>query len=333
MTQQELIVKQRRQLLIFAQRLGVKQACRTFGLSRTTFYKIKEQLVKTGSLSPRLRGDPRMPNETVLSKKKLILRLVQQQPSWGPDRIAYQIRQQGIYMTGVCVWRCLKRFGLNRRYQRLVYLEQLKEAGQPVTERNLKVLKKKFTRIKHGLWPGHLVALDTFCVGHLKGVGRVYQVTGIDLCSRYGWAKVYGNKDQKATGEFLETCLLPRLYGNKVAIERVLTDNGTEFTASSFRQLLADYRIKHERIPKGKPMLNGYCERFQRTIFEEFYQRVFRTTFFTSISQLNQELEKYLYDYNFNRAHFGLDPKGAKPIDVLNSKLKILRHRFQKLST
>ena len=333
MTQQEVIAKTRRSLLVYAQRNGITAACQAFNVSRTTYYKIKEQFIKTGSLEPRPRRKPRMPNETCLSRKKLILKYVQEHPADGPDRVAYSLRQQGVAMKGMTVWRCLCRFGLNKRYQRLVYLETLKLAGQPITEHILRTAKRQFADIKHGHWPGHIVALDTFFVGNLKGVGRIYQMTGIDLCSRYGWAKLYTTKEQTSSADFLEHCLLPKFFYNNVDVEQVLTDNGTEFTGRKFQDVLDSYDIKHLRIPPGKPICNGYCERFQRTILEELYQKVFRMKFFKDLGELNQELEKYLVFYNFERAHFGLDPKGAKPIDAFKSNMSFLRHRFQKLLT
>jgi len=333
MTQQEIIARTRRSLLIYAQRNGITAACQAFNVSRTTYYKVKEQFLKSGSLEPRPRGKPRMPNETSISKKKLILKYVQEHPSDGPDRVAYSLRQHGIAITGMTVWRCLCRFGLNRRYQRLVYLEALKETDQPITEQTLRTIKRRFTDVKHGQWPGHIVALDTFYVGNLKGVGRVYQMTGLDLCSRYGWAKLYTNKEQTSSADFLEHCLLPKLFYNGVDVEQVLTDNGTEFTGQKFQDVLRSYDIRHIRIPVGKPICNGYCERFQRTILEELYQKIFRTRIFKELNELSESLEKYLVFYNFERAHFGLDRNGAKPIDALKSNVSFLRHRFQKLLT
>lgn len=333
MTQEQVIANSRRSLLVFAQRWGVSKACRTYGVSRTTFYKLKKQLLETGSLLPKQRRKPRMPNEIALSKKKLLLRLVQKHPTWGPSRYAYALRQEGVSITPACIWYHLKRFGLNRRYKRLLYLEKLKEHNQPLTERTLRFIKRQYDKIKEGLWPGHIVALDTFYVGNLKGVGRIYQLSGIDLSSRYGCAKLYTTKDQSASVDFMENTVIPRFFHNNVEIESVLTDNGSEFIGSKFQQMLADYDINHHRIPKGKPLLNGYCERFQRTLYEELYQHIFRTKFFNNISSLQEELDKYLTYYNFQRPHFGLDIRGAVPIDVLKSKRSFLRQRFQKLLT
>jgi len=333
MTQNQLIVNQRRSLLIFAERHGVNKACNTFGLSRTTFYKIKKQFIQTGSLEPKIRRKPRMPNETSISKKKILLSLVKEHPLWGAPRLAYALRQKGIQITHQGIWYCLKRFGLNKRFKRLVYIEKLNDQKQPITERSIRLVKKQLSDIKRGYWPGHIVALDTFYVGNIKGVGRIYQMTGIDLCSRFGWADLYTNKEQVSSMNFVETCLLPKFFHNNVDLESVLTDNGSEFIGSKFKQMLGDYNIQHHRIPAGKPMLNGYCERFQRTIYEELYRPIFRKKFFYKLDDLNQELQKYLVFYNFERPHFGLNSLGAIPVNVFKSNINFLRHRFQKLLT
>jgi len=329
MTQQQLIVNTRRNLLVFAQRHSVSAACKAFGLSRTTYYNIRNDFLKTGSLEPKKRRKPRMPNETTLSVKKLLLGLVKEHPARGTDFYAYELRKHGIYRTQQGLWLCLKRFGLNTRFKRLLYLETLQSRNQPVTERTLCSLKRECAKMIHGQWPGHVVALDTFYVGNLKNVGRIYQITGLDLCSRFGWAKLYLDKSADSTTNFLEQTLVPLFFKNKVTIESVLTDNGTEFINSEFKQLLVDYDIRHHRIPKGRPMLNGYCERFQRTVLEEFYQVAFRKKFFRSLEELQNDLCSYLAYYNFKRPHFGLIKTGAIPAEILTSKITVLRQRFQ----
>lgn len=333
MTQQQVIANYRRKLLIFAERHGITKACKVFNVSRTTYYKLKKQFLETGNLEPRERRRPKMPNETTLSKKKLLLKIIKEHPTRGPKFFQGEFRKHGVQIAASVIWYHLKRLGLNNRYKRLVYLEKLKENNQPITEKTLRIIKRHCETIKHGLWPGHIVALDTFFVGHLKGVGRIYQLTGIDLCSRYGWAQLYLSKEHTSSMHFVEHHLIPKFFQNGVELETVLTDNGSEFIAKNFNQLLIDYEIEHHRIPKGKPMLNGYCERFQRTIFDEFYKVVFRTRFFDSLEELNQALQEYLVYYNFERLHFGLDQNGALPIDVFKAKRSFLRHRFQNLLT
>jgi transposase InsO family protein len=333
MTPQQLIAQSRKKLLIFAERHSITQACRVFGVSRTTFYKVKKQYIATGSLEPRVRRTPRMPNATALSVKKALLKIVQDNPARGSAFYSYELRQDGIHITQQGVWYCLQRFGLNNRYKRLLYIETLNDRNQPLTEVNVRKLKREYSHMLHGQWPGHVVALDTFYVGNLRGVGRIYQITGIDLSSRFGWAKLYTTKAASSTIDFMEQCLIPMFFNNTVDIESVLTDNGTEFINSDFRQVLIDYDIRHHRIPKGQPFLNGYCERFQRTILEEFYAPSFRRTFFDSLDSLQEALNRFLTYYNFERVHFGLIKTGAIPADVLKSRVTILRQRFQKLLT
>jgi transposase InsO family protein len=274
-----------------------------------------------------------MPNEIGLSIKKIILKLVQKYPTYGPAKYAYELRKEGVFVSRNCVWRHLKRFDLNRTYKRLVYLERLKTLKQPLTEKNLRLARYHCYKAKEALWPGHIIGIDTFYVGCLKGVGRIYQITGIDLCSRFGWANLYLSKDQESTINFVETILIPKFYNNGVPVDSVLSDNGTEFVGRRFQQMLADYEIKHYRIPKGKPMFNGRCERFQRTIYDEFYKKEFRTRFFDTIEDLQESLNRFLVFYNFERPHFGVIKTGATPVDVLKSKEHVLRQRFQKLLT
>ena len=151
MTQEQVIEKQRRSILVYADRHGVTKACKTFNISRTTFYKIKKQFLETGSLAPKLRHKPKMPNEIVLSKKKMLLQFVKSYPSRGPSYYAYEFRKKGISIDQSTVWHHLKHFNLNRRYQRLIYLEKLKQESQPITERNLKDIKRRSYKIKEGL--------------------------------------------------------------------------------------------------------------------------------------------------------------------------------------
>jgi transposase InsO family protein len=325
MTQQEIIVKNRRSLLIFAQRHGVTKACRIFQVSRTTFYKIKKQFTQSGSLEPIKRRKSQQPNETSTVRKKALLKLIKEQPGLSLDRYVEAFKNQGIRYTRESIYNTLKRFHLNTRYLRLLYVETLKKEQQPITERTLTKLRHRFYKIKKAYWPGHIVALDTFFVGHLKGVGRIYQMTGIDLYSRYGWAELYSDKTAISSSHFLEHVLIPKFFQNNVRIDAVLTDNGTEFTANKFTQILKDYGLRHHRIPKGKPMFNGKCERFQRTILNEFYQTIFRQKFFSSMEELSIELQKYLVHYNFNRLHFGLAPTGLKPIDAFKNVRSMLR--------
>lgn len=333
MTTQELIAENRRSLIIYAQRCGsISRACQSFGVSRTTFYKIKEQYLKTGSLAPRIRRKAKVPHETSLTKKKLLLKLVYEHPSWGPEKYSYELRKNNICFRPWAVWYTLRRFDLNNKWKRFVYIEQLKAQDQPLTERTLRTVRKGLDKKYKGLWPGHTVSVDTFYVGCLKGVGRIYQITGLDLASRFGFAKLYLANDQVATTDFIENKVIPAFFNNGLAIDRVLSDNGSEYTGRLFNKCLQDYEIRHVHIPPGKPVCNAYVERFQRTVNEEFYQKAFRTQLFKTLDQLQSELDKYLMYYNFERPHFGVNPQGAIPVDILKTRRTVLDQRFKELT-
>ena len=110
-----------------------------------------------------------------------------------------------------------------------------------------------------------------------------------------------------------------------------LAHNGKEFIASKVKNMFSDYEIDHKRIKPGKPICNAYCERFQRTLLEEFYYPIFRKEIFNSLENLELKLQEYLVYYNFERAHFGLDKNGAIPIEVFKSKKAILQQRFDQI--
>lgn len=334
MTHAQLIAETRKSLLIYAARKGITQACKTFNVSRTTYYKLKKQYLQTGSLEPKVRRKPSMPNKTKLSKMKILLKIIQQKPGIGVRQYVRELRKQGIIIIPSTLNYCLTRLGLNRKYFRLLYVEQLNRHKQPLTEQTLRQMQYRIKHdIKRGHWPGHIVALDTFYVGNLKGVGRIYQLTGIDLCSRFGWARLYTAKTQESSCDFFENTLVPGCFHNNIRIESVLTDNGSEFIAKSFHELLGAYDVAHHRIPAGKPMCNGYCERFQRTILDECYKPIFRKQFFSSLADLQQALDEYLLYYNFDRAHFGLSRNGVVPAEAFTQRSSFLRSRFHELLT
>ena len=165
----------------------------------------------------------------------MLLEFVRRHPTRGPLFYAYLFKQQGISIAPSCIWYHLKRFGLHKKYQRLVYLEKLREQNQPLTECSLKIIKRRCYKLKQALWPGHIIGLDTFYVGNIKGVGRIYQQTGIDICSRYGWAKLYTSKDHNASIDFVEKILIPKFFANGIEVESILTDNGTEYVNTNFK--------------------------------------------------------------------------------------------------
>jgi len=332
MTANQLIANQRKSLLLFAERAGnISKACKVFGVSRTTYYQLKKQLLKTGSLDPVVRSKPLMPNRTRLSAKKQLLRLLVEHPSWGPCRLSVRLRQEGILLSSVGVYYHLRRFGLNTRWRRLLYLEKIKAKDGILTQRTLKKFNQARQYQIKAEWPGDLVGQDTFYLGHLKGVGRIYQQTAIDCFSRFALAGLYTSCDHKAAVHFTEYKLIPGYFQHGVIVERLLTDRGTEYCNHEFNSMLSHYEITHVLTKPKRPQSNGIVERFQRTVLEEFYQKIFRTKFYMSIEELQDDLNQFLIEYNFFRPHQSL--KNRYPIELFRPNNKILQQRFKKLLT
>jgi transposase InsO family protein len=137
--------------------------------------------------------------------------------------------------------------------------------------------------------PGERVQTDT-----MKLASGLYQYTFIDDCTRYLVAALYPRRTAANTLDFLEQVLDEIRF----PIQRLQTDNGTEFMAYKVRAELFAICIKHRPIPPRTPHLNGGVERAQQTMLTEFYA----TTSFDSPS-LENDLGVWLLDYNYRRVH------------------------------
>jgi len=195
-----------------------------------------------------------------------------------------------------------------------------KQSGEIVTQSELdsaRILAR--SRHIHADFPGELVCIDTFYIGCIKGVGRIYQMTGIDAATSYGWAKIFTDKTAAAAVDFLHE-IIQNACG--VTVANVLTDNGTEFTSRwrtkqhRFEQTLWENRIVHRYTKVRHPWTNGFVERLNRTINEEFYQVAFRTKFYRSIWQLQEDLNRFITFYNTQRPHRGYRLNGKCPADL-----------------
>jgi transposase InsO family protein len=189
-----------------------------------------------------------------------------------------------------------------------------------VTERYLReVAKRKSARINAD-YPGYLFCQDTFYVGTMKGLGRIYQQAGIDAYAGFGFAKVYQNKMAISAVDFLKTKVFPVYQGFHIPLDRILTDNGKEYTTHwvngkhEYEQFLKQNSIRHTRIKPRTPQSNGIVERFNRTLLEEFYQQIAMTKkVYSSLSELQDDLDQFITYYNFKRTNQGYRLKGKIP--------------------
>ena len=149
---------------------------------------------------------------------------------------------------------------------------------------------------------------DTFYVGTLKGVGRVYQQTFIDTYAKVAFAKLYDRKTPITAAEILNDRVVPFYDEHGIRLSRVLTDRGTEFCGTQshdYELYLAVEDIDHSRTKTKSPQTNGICERFHRTVLDEFYRIAFRKKIYQAIDELQTDLDTWLVDYNHRRPHQG----------------------------
>lgn len=178
-------------------------------------------------------------------------------------------------------------------------------------------LEARHVEVDH---PGELVGFDCFHVGRLAGTtGRVWQYTAIDLASSYVWAELATTPlNPSAT----RTSALARrvaadLRAHGWRLERVLSDNGSEFRSGVFGDTVRELGATHTFIRAGRPATNGAVERVQRTILEECWRPSFARSLVPKLTGLTRDLAAYLRFYNEERAHTGRLTNGRTPHEAL----------------
>ena len=168
-----------------------------------------------------------MPNQIKPDKEQFIYNYIRDYPTHGPRRISNELKAQGITISETGIYNALRRNGLNHRLDRLFYAQE--HSDNPIiTERYLKEVEKKEGVHIKAYYPGYHIFQDTFYVGTIKGLGRIYQQTGIDAYSNLGFAKVCLDKKADSAIDFVKSKVLP-VYGTfGIPLERILTDNGKE---------------------------------------------------------------------------------------------------------
>jgi transposase InsO family protein len=314
MTLEESVLATRRQLLRAAEQSGnVSATCRLFNVSRAQFYEWRAAWQRYGvdGLRPKpTAARPGRPVGVALETEHRVIAVALAWPTRGARWVSAQLAEQQLPVAATTVWRILQRHGLSRREARLAAVEYQGAATTGVlTER----VRKRVARHVAANAPGDLLSIDTFYVGRLKGVGKVWQITACDAACSYGWARVQaGEITAAAVLAFLQDVVLPVYARAAWTLRRVLTDRGKEFKGA-FDAGLQALGIRHTRTKPRHAWTNGFVERFQGTILHEHWRLVFRRTYFRSVRQLQTTLDTFLAFYNRRRPHQGYRLKGRTP--------------------
>jgi transposase InsO family protein len=326
MTLDESIQGMRLQVMRRASEIGASAACREAGISRTLFYRWQHGLSRYGvdGLHPRrLKARPGPAPQLAPAIERRLLAVAIAEATWGAARLAlYAQRLWRLRVAASTVQRLLRRPGPATRRQLVLEHRSATQAGLR-TERTQQAL----WRLRHGRTrhveadqPADLFCLDTFYIGKLKGVGKVWQITACDAASSYGIARILPELSAVAVARFLRDILTPAVARAGWTLRR----GGSEFKGA-FDAVCAALGIRHTRIRPRHAWTNGFVERLQQTILTEHWRVVFRRHYFTSRAALDRSLRGFMQFYNFERPHHGYRVRGRTPATIFHGAVAAAR--------
>ena len=339
------IIKPKIGLLNLAEELGnVSQACKIMGYSRDTFYRYKHAKENGGvqALFDANRRIPNLKNRVDQETEIAVAEYAIEQPAYGQTRASNELRKRGIFVSPSGVRSIWLRHNLENFKKRLNLLEEkMAKEGIVLTEAQVQALEtKKMDDLASGeietAHPGYLGSQDTFYVGTLKGVGRVYQQTFVDTYSKIACAKLYTTKTPITAADLLNDRVMPFFEEHHVSILRMLTDRGTEYCGKhdshDYQLYLGINDIEHTKTKVKSPQQNGICERFHKTILREFYQVFFRKKIYRRVEELQADLDIWIDYYNNNRTHQGKICCGRTPMETFIEGKNIVKQKVDDLN-
>lgn len=324
------IIKHKTGLLTLAAELGnISKACKIMGFSRDTFYRYQSAREAGGveALLDANRRKPNLKNRVEEATENAVIAFAVDFPAFGQVRASNEMRKNGIFVSPSGVRSIWLRNNLESFKKRLNALEKkAAEEGLVLTEAQVQALeRKKEDDLACGeidtQHPGYLGSQDTFYVGTIKGVGRIYQQTFVDTYSKWAAAKLYTTKTPITAADLLNDRVLPFFETQQMGIIRIITDRGTEYCGKveihDYELYLGVNGIEHTKTKVRHPQTNGICERFHKTILQEFYQVAFRRKLYNSLEELQNDLDAWIEYYNAARTHQGKMCCGRTPMQTL----------------
>ena len=341
MSTEEKVIKNKVGLLKLAEMLGsVSEACKVMGYSRDSFYRFKELYETGGAMALReiSRRKPCPKNRVEEHIEKAVLEIALEKPAFGQVRVANELTQRGLFVSPTGVRSVWLRHDLETFGKRLKALEA--KAAQEhlvLTEQQLRALERaREEKEAHGeietAHPGYLGTQDTYYVGTIKSVGRIYQQTFLDTYSKVAFVKLYDRKNALVAADLLNDRVLPLFEEHDIPLLRVLTDRGTEYCGQrehhEYELYLAVENIDHSRTKVKSPQTNGIVERFHRTVLNEFYRVAFRRKIYSKLEELQRDLDLWLKEYNEVRPHQGRWCYGKTPLQTFIDAAPMAREKI-----
>jgi len=330
MTSDQYIINRKANIVELGAMLGnISDACRRLGVSRQHYYDIKQAIKEDGieGLLEKSRKMPRYGNRVAPELEQKILDYSLQFPTHGQVRVSNELKREGIVVSPGGIRSIWLRHKIEKKGLRLKRLEVwAAEQKGILTESQVQALElAKEEKEAHGEiethHPGFLVGQDTYYVGYIKGVGKIYQQTGIDTYSNVGFAKVYTDKNALTAADFLNDRVLPLFDQYGMSVLRILTDRGTEYCGKMeghpYQLFLHLNDIEHSRTKVRHPQTNGATEKLNQTIQEEFYAVAFRKKLYTSLDEIQADLDAFMKRYNEDRTNQGKNCQGKTPLETL----------------